>query len=123
MTDNVALIEQQLELMERPASGPLRVLAWLLVVVGLVAIVGLGLHGYTAYATITRVNDNSTINTANPAVLFQDVATNGARVGTTVEASSRAMYARSLEQFLLDGTGLCIGIVLVVAGVFVRVNQ
>jgi len=98
-------------------------LAWLLVVVGLVAIVGLGLHGYTAYATITRVNDNSRIDTANPAFLFQDVATNGARVGTTVEASSRATYARSLEQFLLDGTGLCIGIVLVVAGVFVRVNQ
>ena len=123
MTDDVALIEQQLELMERPASGSLRVLAWLLAVIGLVAIVGLGLHGYTAYATITRVNANSRIDTANPAFLFQDVATNGPRVGTSVEASSRATYARALEQFLLDGTGLCLGIVLVVAGVFVRVNQ
>ena len=123
MTDDLALHEQQLELMERPAVGRLRVLSWLLVVVGLVAIVGLSIHGYTAYATIQRIDANSKIDTANPALLFQDVATNGPRVGSTVEASSRATYARSLEQFLLDGTGLSLGIVLVVAGVFVRVNQ
>ena len=120
---DLALIEQQLERMERPPGARLRVLPWLLVVVGLVAIVGLGIHGYTAYATINRINSNSKIETANPVLLFQDVATNGPRVGTTVEASSRATYARALEQFLLDGTGLTFGIVLVVAGFFVRANQ
>jgi hypothetical protein len=120
MAQELALLEQ----MERPAvAGPLRVLPWVLVVVGLVAILGLGIHGYTAYATIARVNDNSKIETANPLLLFQDVATNGPRVGSTVEASSRATYARSLEQFLLDGTGLCLGIVLVLSGFFVRANQ
>ena len=101
----------------------MRVLALLLIAVGFLAIVAMGIHGYTAYATIARINDTSRIETANAALLFQDVATNGPRVGSTVEASSRATYARSLEQFLLDGTGLSLGIVLVVAGVFVRVNQ
>src|ERR1700738_505448 len=111
---DLALIEQQLERMERPAGASFRVLPWLLVVIGLLAIVGLGIHGYTAYATITRINVNSKLETANPVLLFQDVATNGPRVGSTVEASSRATYARALEQFLLDGTVLTFGIVLVV---------
>ena len=100
----------------------LQVLPWLLIAVGFVVIVGLGMHGYTAFATIARINDASRIDTSNPVLLFQDVATNGPRVGSTVDASSRATYARALEQFLLDGTGLCMGIVLVLAGVFVRVN-
>jgi len=123
VADDVALLEQQLLQMERPAGGRLRVLLWLLVVVGLVAIISLSIHGYTAYATIQRIDANSKIDTANPALLFQDVATNGPRVGSTVEASSRSTYARALEQFLLDGTVLCAGIALVVAGVFVRMNQ
>ena len=123
MTEDLALLDQ-LERMERPSTaGPLRALPWLLIAVGFLAIVGMGIHGYTAYATIARVNDSSRIDTANPVLLFQDVATNGPRVGANVEASSRATYARSLEQFLLDGTGLCLGMVLIVAGVFVRVNQ
>jgi hypothetical protein len=120
---DLALIEQQLQRMEQPPTARLRVLPWLLVVVGLVAIVGLGLHGYTAYATITRIDDDSRLETSNPVLLFQDVATNGPRVGGTVEASSRATYTRALEQFLLDGTGLMFGIVLAVAGCFVRANQ
>jgi hypothetical protein len=120
MTNDLALLEQ----MERPELGrPLRVLPWLLIVVGILAIVALGIHGYSAYATIARVNDASKIDTANPALLFQDVATNGPRVGSTVEASSRATYARALEQFMLDGTVFCLGVVLVIGGLFVRVNQ
>ncbi|SRR6266851_928009 len=120
MTNDLALLEQ----MERPTvARPLRILPWVLIAVGFVAIVGLGIHGYTAYATIARINDSSKIDTSNPVLLFQDVATNGPRVGSTVEASSRATFARALEQFLLDGTGLTLGIVLVLAGIFVRVNQ
>jgi len=116
-------VAHDLVLGERPAVGRrLQVLPWLLIAVGFVVIVGLGMHGYTAFATIARINDASRIDTSNPVLLFQDVATNGPRVGSTVDASSRATYARALEQFLLDGTGLCMGIVLVLAGVFVRVN-
>ena len=43
-------------------------------------------------------------------------------VGSTVEASSRATYTRALEQFVLDGTGLILGFVLGVAGLFARAN-
>jgi hypothetical protein len=120
---SLELVEQQLERMERPQSTRAPVLPWLLIVVGLLAIIGPGIHGYIAYATIDRINVNSRIETANPALLFQDVATNGPRVGSTVEASSRGTYARALEQFLLDGTGLCVGLVVVVAGFFVRANR
>jgi cellobiose-specific phosphotransferase system component IIC len=123
MGQDSALIDQLQQMERPPVQGALRALPWVLVIVGLVAMLGLGIHGYTAYETITRINANSRIDTANPALLFQDVATNGPRVGSTVEASSRSTYARSLEQFLLDGTGLCMGIVLVVAGLFLRVNQ
>jgi hypothetical protein len=54
--------------------------------------------------------------------MFQDVATNGPRIGATVVSSSRATYSRALEQFLLDGTGILVGLVLIVAGWFIRVN-
>ena len=109
--------------MERPPRTSRAILPWLLVIVGLAAIVGLGIHASLAYATIDRINVNSKIATPDPASLFQDVATNGPRVGSTVEASSRSTYNKALEQFLLDGTIVLVGIVLVVAGVFVRVNQ
>jgi hypothetical protein len=92
-------------------------------VVGLLMVVGLAVHGATAYATIARININARIDTPNPVVLFQDVATNGPRVGNTVESSSRATYARALEQFVLDGTGVAFGIVLAIAGLFVKANQ
>jgi hypothetical protein len=95
----------------------------LLVIGGLFVIVGLGVHGYTAYATIARINLSSKIETPNPLVLFQDVATNGPRVGGTVETTSRAAYGKSLEQYVLDGTGVTLGFVLVVGGLFVSVNS
>ena len=51
MAHDLVLVER----MERPpVPGPLRVLPWLLIAVGFVAIVGLGLHGYTAFATVAR---------------------------------------------------------------------
>ena len=118
----VSLFEQQLEDMERPRSLRGTRLPWVLVVVGLLAIVGLGIHGYTAYATISRINTSARIDTANPVVMFQDIATNGPRIGATVEASNRSTYSKALEQFLLDGTGLTLGLVLVLAGLFIRAN-
>jgi hypothetical protein len=119
------LLEQQIQAMERPpraAAHKQPVWPWLLVIAAVVAMALLGAHGYTAYATIARVDASSNIATANPGVMFQDVATNGPRVGSTVEASSRATYTKALEQFLLDGTGVILGLVLAVAGLFVRVN-
>jgi hypothetical protein len=120
---DLALVEQQLDRMERPPGAARSIWPWLLIVIGLVAIVGLGIHASMAYSTIDRINVNSKIATAHPALLFQDVATNGPRVASTVEASSRSTYTRALEQFLLDGTVILVGIVLVMAGFFVRANQ
>ncbi len=119
----LSLARAQLDAMERPAGGGRSVWPWVLVVVGLLVIAGLGFHAYTAYATVARINVNSKIDTPSPVVLFQDVATNGPRLGSTVEASSRATYTKALEQFVLDGTGLLAGLVLVVVGVFIRANQ
>jgi hypothetical protein len=117
-----SLIEQQLEAMERPRDARATRLPWVLVVVGLLAIVGLGIHGYTAYATIARINSAARIDSANPIAMFQDIATDGPRIGATVEASQRSTYSKALEQFLLDGTGLARGLVLVLAGLFIRAN-
>src|SRR3979490_914192 len=119
----LSLVQAELEAMERPLGGHRSVWPWVLVVVGLLVIAGLGFHGYTAYATVARINVNSKIDTPNPVLLFQDVATNGPRLGSTVESSSRATYTKALEQFVLDGTGLLAGLALVVGGVFIRANQ
>jgi hypothetical protein len=119
-----SLLEQQLDAMERPAGRSHgAVLAWFLVIVGLLAIVSLGIHGYSAYTTVARINVTARIETLDPLLMFQDVATNGPRIGTTVENSSRSTYTRALEQFVLDGTGIAIGVALLVGGLFVRANQ
>jgi hypothetical protein len=112
---------EQLEMLERTPSKPRW--AWLLIVVGLLAVIGLGYHAYTAYATIDTINVRSRLDTPNPAALFQELATNGPRVGSSVETSSRATYAKALEQFVLDGTGILAGLVLVVAGTWIRINR
>ena len=118
----VLLIEQQLDEMERSVSaGPPR-WSWLVVIAGLLVVVGLGIHASTALGTINRVNTNSKIETPNALVLFQDLATNGPRVPPSVESSSRNTYSRALTQFVLDGTGVCLGIALLVGGVFIRAN-
>jgi hypothetical protein len=122
MTQAASMLEEELAAMERPHSSQRPLLPWLLVAAGLLAIVSLGFHGYSAYATIAQINDTSRIETPNPVLMFQDVATNGPRIGATVVSSSRSTYGKALEQFLLDGTGFVLGLVLVVAGVFVRVN-
>jgi hypothetical protein len=96
---------------------------WLLVVAGLLAISGFGFQGYTAYTTIARVDATSKIVTPSPVLLFPDVATNGPRVGATIDPSNRATYTKALEQFLLGGTGLCLGLTVSLAGLFVRANQ
>jgi hypothetical protein len=119
----LSLARAQLETLERPSQGRRSVLPWVLVVAGLLVMAGLGFHGYTAYATIARINVSSKIDTPNPIVLFQDVATNGPKVGATVESSSRSTYTKALEQFVLDGTGLALGLVLAIGGMFFRLNQ
>ena len=115
-------LERELEALERTASGGMR-WAWLLVGVGLILVLATMAHGATAYATIARIDAPANINTPNPLALFGDVATNGPRVGNSVETNNRATYTRALEQFALDGTGTSIGLALLVGGLFVRANE
>jgi len=117
------LIERQLDAMERSVSAETPRWPWLLAVAGLVLVVGLGIHAYAALGTIGRINTNSKLDTPNALVLFQDLATNGPRVPPTVESSSRNTYSRALTQFVLDGTGVCLGITLLVGGLFIRANK
>jgi hypothetical protein len=119
----VALLEQQLAAMERSRGARLGRWPWVLVLAGVVAVAAFGFQAYTAYATIGRIDALSRIATASPVVMFQDIATNGARVGASVEASNRATYTRALEQFVLDGTVVCLGLAAILAGLFVRLNQ
>jgi hypothetical protein len=109
--------------LERRSTDKKPVWTWLvLMLAGVLAMGALSVHGYAAYASIATIDENAKIATANPVVLFQDVATNGPHVGASIEASSRATYTKALEQFVLDGTGVILGLVLVVAGAFVRAN-
>ena len=117
-----ASTELQLQALERTAVGGMR-WAWLLVIGGVLLVVATAAHGYTAYTTIARIDINAKINTPNPVALFQDVATNGPRVGNTVETASRSTYTRALEQYVLDGTGASLGMALLVGGLFVRANE
>jgi hypothetical protein len=119
-SERAALLEE-IEALERLPRKPMW--AWWLVIVGLVALAGLAYHGYTAYATIAQIDVRSKIDTPNPVALFSDLATNGPRVGSTVETSSRAAYTRALEQFVLDGTGVGLGLTLVFGGLFIRLNS
>jgi hypothetical protein len=121
--DGVAVSgELQLEALERTAAGGMP-WAWWLVVAGAVLVLATVGHGYTAYMTIARIDTNAKISTPTPIALFQDVATNGPRVGNTVDTASRSTYTRALEQFVLDGTGASLGLAIVVGGLFVRANE
>jgi hypothetical protein len=96
---------------------------WLLVVSGLVLMLGLAAQAVTAYATIDAVNQAGQVQTPNVVLLFQDLAVNGPRVGANVDANSRAAYGRALIQYVLDGTGVCLGLALAFTGLFIRVNR
>jgi hypothetical protein len=116
-------VVDQLEALERSVAPRPPGWAWVLVVVGLAAALGLSFHAFTAYATIDSLNRNAKLGTANVVLLFQDLATNGARVPPGIESNNRATYTRALIQYVLDGTGVCLGLALAFAGLFVRLNR
>jgi hypothetical protein len=118
-----SMIEAQLEKLEGSVAPRPPGWAWSLIVLGLVAVVGLGIHAYTAYTIIAQVNTISHLDTGNPLMLFQDLATNGPRVTAAIDANSRNAYSRALTQYVLDGTGVCLGVALAFTGLFIRLNR
>jgi len=97
--------------------------SWILVGLGLVLALGLAAHAVGAYTAIDRIDQNSNIPTGNVVVLFQDLATNGPRVPSNIDSSSRGAYSQAVVRYVLDGTGVCIGLALAFAGLFIRVNR
>jgi hypothetical protein len=97
--------------------------SWFLVGLGLAVALALAVHAVGAYMAIDRIDQNSNIPTGNVVALFQDLATNGPRVPSNVDSSSRGAYSQAVVRYVLDGTGICIGLALAFAGVFIRVNR
>src|SRR5438067_6671367 len=118
---DVASIERQLELMERSVAPRPPGWTWILVGLGLLLVVGLGAHAATAYATIDRIDQISRLDTPNPVTLLEDLAVNGTRVSASIDANNRGAYARAISQYVLDGTGVCLGVALAFGGLFVRI--
>ena len=109
--------------MERAVAPRPPAWAWLLVVVGLVAMLGLSVHAFAAYGAIDRINQDAKLDTGNPVLLFQDLATNGPRVSAAIPSSSRSTYTRALNQYVIDGLGVCLALALAFTGLFIRLNR
>jgi hypothetical protein len=118
-----AEIERQLEALERAVAPRPPGWAWILVVVGFALAIGLAAHAGFAYVEIDRVNQSAKLQTPNAVLLLQDLAVNGTRVSTTIDVSSRAVYGGALRQYVLDGTGVCLGLALAFGGLFIRINR
>jgi len=97
--------------------------AWILVVAGFFMMIGLAAHAWTAYVTIDGIDRASHLETASPVALLEDLGVNGPRVPATIDANSRGAYARAVAQYVLDGTGVCLGFALAFAGLFIRINR
>jgi hypothetical protein len=95
-------------------------LAWGLMIVGLVVLLGLGWQSYSAYRTIGEIDGQSRIDTPNPLFLFNDLTASGIRLNNQIDSRSRGAYTAALEQFVLTGTGVLLGISFVAGGVFLK---
>ncbi len=118
-TAEFGALERRLRDLEthRSATRPL----WpsLLATAGLGMMVLFGRHAYAAYSVVERIDHASGVETPNALALFGDLTTNGIQVGGSIDARSRQAYAAALEQFVLDGTAGMLGLVLVVAALYV----
>jgi hypothetical protein len=120
---DVSALERQLAAMERAVAPRPPGWTWILVVVGFVLLIGLGIHAASAYAEINRINQLANLPTPNVVLLLQDLGVNGTRVSANIDANNRGAYGRALTQYVLDGTGVCLGLALAFAGLFARINR
>jgi hypothetical protein len=96
---------------------------WVFIALGLALVISLAVHGSTAYAAIVAMDASAKVETPNPLSLFSDATATGIKVNNQVDPRNRGSYTDALTQLVLDGTGVCIGIVLAAAGLFVRLNE
>jgi hypothetical protein len=101
----------------------MRILAIILLVLGVVMVSATAYHGAQAYLAIASMDAASKVETPNPLALFSDMTSTGIKVNNQVDPRNRGAYSDALTQLVLDGTGLCIGLVFIAAGLFVRLNE
>ena len=101
----------------------MKVFALVLIVVGLVLTALTAVHGATAYFAIASMDAASKLDTPNPVALFSEMTATGIKVNNQVDPRNRGAYGDALTQLVLDGTGVCIGLVFIAAGLFVRLNE
>jgi len=80
-------------------------------------------HGYSAYSVVSDMDGAARLEQRNPLVLFDEVTTNGVQVNSAIDARARGAYTQALNQFVLDGTGVCLAIVLIGGGAFLRLSR
>jgi hypothetical protein len=96
--------------------------SWLLTTLGALLLLSAAVHGYLAYGAITSIDNSARVETPNALWLFDDLTTNGVRPNNAIDSRLRAQYTEALTQFVLDGTGVCLGIVLLGGGVFLKLS-
>ncbi len=118
----LAELEGQIDDLERGSHLSRPFWPWLLVIAGAFAIATFGAHGFATYMVIDNINASSRIETPNPVELFGSLTTDGIQVGAGADPRNRQASTRSLEQFVLDGTVVDLGLLLVLAGLFLATN-
>ena len=94
-----------------------------LLALGVVLTLATAAHGATAYMAIASMDAASKLDTPNPLALFSDMTATGIKVNNQVDPRNRGAYSDALTQLVLDGTGVCIGLVFIAAGLFLRLNE
>jgi hypothetical protein len=97
-------------------------LTWLLMIAGALLVVGLGWHGFGAYEAIRGMDAAARIDTPNALFLFDDLTASGININNQIDARSRGAYGAALQQFVLDGTGVLLGVVLLGGGIYLRIS-
>jgi hypothetical protein len=92
-------------------------------ILGALLMLALGWHAALAYASIAGIEAAAGIHTPDALSLFDDLTTGGIRVPNGTDARNRQALTGALEQFELDGTGVCLSFVMVVGGAFVGLQQ
>ncbi|HYW86530.1 MAG TPA: hypothetical protein VFB50_02070 [Chloroflexota bacterium] len=93
-------------------------LTWLLMIAGALLVLGLGWHGFGAYEAIRGMDAGARIDTPNALFLFNDLTATGININNQIDARSRGAYAAALQQFVLDGTGVLLGVVLLGGAIY-----
>jgi len=100
-----------------------RIFAIVLIAFGLAVAGATAAHATTAYMAIAAMDAASQIDTPNPLALFSEMTSTGIKVNNQVDPRNRGAYSDALSQLVLDGTAVCIGLVFIAGGLFLRLNE